>query len=58
VLLDLVSELKTGAVATPETTAAPEASAVAESEAAADSENAPRPIPTPPHPSPRIKRVA
>jgi hypothetical protein len=58
VLLDLVSELKTGAVATPEATAAPEAPVVAESEAAENSDNAPRPIPTPPHPSPRIKRVA
>jgi methyl-accepting chemotaxis protein len=58
VLLDLVSELKTGAVTTPEATAAPEAPAVAESEAPPDSDNALRPIPTPPHPSPRIKRVA
>jgi methyl-accepting chemotaxis protein len=58
VLLDLVSELKTGVAIASGATAAPEAAAVAESEAATDSENAPRPIPTPPHPSPRIKRVA
>ncbi|MEO8908900.1 MAG: methyl-accepting chemotaxis protein [Gemmatimonadaceae bacterium] len=52
VLLDLVSELKTGA-AVP---AAP----VPESELPppADADDALRPIPTPPHPSPRIKRVA
>jgi methyl-accepting chemotaxis protein len=55
VLLDLVSELKTGVVATA---APPGPDVVSEAEPAAESDNAPRPIPTPPHPSPRIKRVA
>jgi methyl-accepting chemotaxis protein len=53
-LLDLVSELKTGVV----TAVTLDAPAVAESETPASSDHAPRPIPTPPHPSPRIKRVA
>jgi hypothetical protein len=55
VLLDLVSELKTGVPTAP---VEPDAPAVAKSQPAADSDSAPRPIPTPPHPSPRIKRVA
>jgi hypothetical protein len=55
VLLDLVSELKTGVTVAPVGTDAPVA---AESETPSDSDHAPRPIPTPPHPSPRIKRVA
>ena len=45
-LLDLVSELKTAA---PVTTARPEPT---------DAQPKPRPLTTPPHPSPRVKRVA
>ena len=53
VLRDLVGELKT-------TSSAPAAAPVAASETAkpVDSGAVPRPIPTPPHPSPQVKRVA
>ncbi|MGI8401356.1 MAG: methyl-accepting chemotaxis protein [Gemmatimonadaceae bacterium] len=51
VLLDLVSELKTGVVA-------PAGADAPVSPVPTNSDHAPRPIPTPPHPSPQIKRVA
>lgn len=49
VLRDLVGELKT---------AAPVAAVGSEPVKAIDSGHVPRPIPTPPHPSPQVKRVA
>lgn len=52
VLLDLVSELKTGVAIAAAGADAPVA------QVSTNSDHAPRPIPTPPHPSPQIKRVA
>jgi methyl-accepting chemotaxis protein len=55
VLLDLVSELKT---ATPVTTVRSEGLDESVKAEGLESRRAPKPIPTPPHPSPQVKRVA
>lgn len=54
-LLDLVSELKTAAPIVAAVSVPPESGDLP---AEVDSSNSVKPIPTPPHPSPRIKRVA